>query len=226
VGILALMAAAIWLLVLSPRLGTAADFDAQTEQADFENIQLMNRYRTALELADQAPQAAAEAQRVFSLMPQEAELPAVLKQITDAATQAGILPVDIRSLSTSLPTPFEQAPASGTARTASGVNLARIDVTLTATGTHRQLIDFIVNLEGLSRPLLLTSATLSTPTQTVDQPIREELQVQGSMFILQSQLPDLVAQVKDLLASAQSQGVQRPAIPPSGGASPSASAPR
>ncbi len=105
VGTLAVLAlvAAAWFLVLSPRLATADGLATQAEQLSMSNTQQLNRYNQTLDQAVRATQAANEAQALFSTMPEAAELPTVLTQITDAATDAGIALTDISMISTTMP---------------------------------------------------------------------------------------------------------------------------
>ena len=85
-GIVAL-AALSWFLVLGPRLSQADEVALQVEQVEANNLQLRNRVNQTRDLVDRAPAAAAAAQQLFARMPEAAELPTVLRQITDAAAE-------------------------------------------------------------------------------------------------------------------------------------------
>ncbi|MHB1163772.1 MAG: hypothetical protein ACYC3K_00860 [Candidatus Nanopelagicales bacterium] len=219
VGILALagLAAVAWFLVLSPRLAAAAEIAAQVEQVDFSTVQLQNRYRQAVDQARTATTAAAEAQALFETMPQEAELPEVLLQVIDAATRAGIKADEISVINTSVPRAITgdaaqatdpQTPAGAAARDL-GVALAQLDVDVTVTGTRDALLRFLDNVQGLDRAMLITSTGLVS----VNLPGQDggpegassglqSLDLTGSMFVLQSTLPDLVATVEQIVAQA------------------------
>jgi hypothetical protein len=210
IGIVAIAAAAaaLWFFVLSPRLNTVADITSQLEQVDFANTQLQNHYNQGVKLAQEAPQAAADAQALFSTMPEKADLPAVFDQLMEAATSAGIKPEDISVINATVPRPLTgAAPGTTTAAGASasnlGATLAQMDLDISAGGDKDALLKFVQNLQNLDRALLITATNLTssdpaaaeaagTPTDTV--------RVTGSMFVLQSQLPDLVANVDALLA--------------------------
>ena len=207
VGILIVVALALasWFFVLSPRLSTASDLTAQAEQLQTANLTLRNQVSKAMQLAAKAPQAAAEAQTLFATMPNQAELPTVLEQISGAATSAGIAPVDVSTITTSVPVPVVGADA------ATGVNVAKMDVGVSARGTRAQILKFLDNLQGLDRALLVKSTSLATTA--VDPQAKsnvETMEVGGSMFVLQSQLPDLVAEVQKLLDQAEASGVTTP----------------
>ncbi len=75
----------------------------------------------------------------------------------------------------------------------------KIDVTVA--GNRPELLTFLDNLQGLDRALLV-NATQITATPDPDAKVGETLQVGGTMFVLQSALPDLVAQVDQLIAEA------------------------
>jgi hypothetical protein len=199
--LLAGLAALIWFLVLSPRLSEASELNAQAAQLQTANLTLRTQYNRALELADQAPQAAADAQALFETMPQEAELPAVIEQVSNAATSAGIKPQDIQTINTTIPNPVAPAADSD----AAGIKLAQLEIAVTAEGKREQSLGFLDNLQGLDRALLITSSQLADAPAPADTPgatNRETVQVAGSMFVLQSKLPDLVATVEQLLADA------------------------
>lgn len=195
-GILAIL----WFVVLSPRLSKAAELNTQAAQLQTANLQLRNQYNKALDLAAQAPQAAADAQALFARMPQQAELPEVLDQIAAAATDAGIRPQNVQTVNASIPNPVGAAGADP-----AGIQLAQLELSVTALGKRDQSLGFLDNLQALDRALLVTSTQVTDATSVDAQPGKgtdETVQVAGSMFVLQSQLPDLVATVEQLLAEA------------------------
>ena len=203
VGVLIIcaVAAGVWFLVLSPRMSQSSDIAAQSDQMGVSNATLQARYHSSVKQAADAPALAAQAQAEFSKMPQSADLPAVITQLTDAARSAGVTADNIEVISTGLPLPVVTAGADPAAAPANGVNLARMDVSMSVSGTPDQMLAFTENLLELDRALLLTSTNLTWDRQP-DKPLQAIMQMQGSMFVLQSKLPDLVAQVKALLADA------------------------
>lgn len=196
--------AVLWFTVLSPRLATASDLQEQATQMQTANLSLRNQYNQALDQVAAAPEAAAEAQVLFARMPQTAELPTILEQITAAATDAGISPNAVTTLTTGIP-----APVTGSGETAAGsgtsINLATMEIGVTAEGTRRQVLDFLDNLQALDRSLLVTSTVDSAVIQAeggATGPDQESMQVGGRMFVLETKLPDLVATVEGLIAEA------------------------
>lgn len=200
------LAAIAGLFVLMPRFGEVEALRTQTSEAADENLRLRAQERELLTLADEAPQRAAEAQELFAAMPRTADLPEVLTQITGAATAAGIKPGDISVLNTSIPVAVttEQATAAEAA-TSLGVNLATIRLDLSVTGNRASLLRFLQNLQNLDRAMLIQSSTItSTSSTTPGAP--DSMAVSGTMFVLQSSLPDLVKTAEDLVATARAGG--------------------
>jgi type IV pilus assembly protein PilO len=200
------LALASWFLLLSPRLAEADEIAAQVEQVEASNLALRNRVNQTRDLAADAPRAAAEAQAIFEKMPRQADLPTVLRQITDAAGAAGIRPVDVQLISTSVPVPASAGPKG--AKPPTGVALANMDISISVLGERPELLDFVDNLQALDRAVLITGTQVSGGTEP-DMP--NALQVQGTMFVLQSELPDLVAQMEQLLAESQAESPDAPA---------------
>jgi Tfp pilus assembly protein PilO len=197
--IIAALATVVWFLVLSPRMSQASDVETQVDQLGIANATLQARYHTVVKQAADAPALAAQAQTEFSKMPQQADLPAVITQLAAAATDAGITPEGIQVINTGLPNPVGAAePGAAPA----GINLARMAISMTVKGTPAQVFEFATNLQGLDRALLMTSTNM-TWERPPDGPPQGVMQVQGTMFVLQSQLPDLVANVKELLVNVE-----------------------
>ena len=190
--------AALWFLFLSPRMSEAGEISTRTVDLETQNLNLLSRYNAAMEQVRQAPEAAAEAQKLFAQMPQTAELPAVLDQITAAAVSAGIDEENISNLSTGIPDPVGDG-----AEGVSGVQIATMSIGVDATGSQDADMAFLDNLQNLERALLVNQT--STSLQVSDENPKQrnsDLRVGGSMFVLQSQLPDLVATVDEVIAEA------------------------
>lgn len=196
---------ALWLLALSPRLAEADDLTQQATQLQTANLNLQRQYSESLDQARKAPEAAAEAQVLFAKMPQKADLPSVLDQITRAATDAGIDQNAIPTLTPGIPVPVTGTKDGAAAeKSPSGIQLARLDLNVAALGQRDQTLGFLDNLQAMDRVMLITSTQTSQVSQVSDAAATdlENLQVAGSMFVLESQLPDLVAEVEALLAQA------------------------
>ncbi len=209
-----------WFLVLGQRLATASDLGAETEQVEFATTSLHNRYRQTVEQAANATQAAADAQALFATMPQQADLPEVLRQIIDAAGRADIDAKQISVINTSVPRSLTGDPATGVDPESAvgvsakgvGVELAQLVIDVTLNGSRPRLLRFLDNLQGLDRAVVITSTGLLDLVQTgasspEDAPTKansraQSLDVTASMFVLQSKLPDIVAAVQKVIAEA------------------------
>ena len=201
-GILALILG-IWFLVLSPRFEESAQLTVQQQDLELANLSLLTRQREFLELAANIPTAAADAQTLFSQMPQTAELPNVLRQLTNAATSADISASNIQVINTSIPQSVPPAKtADGSEQSVTGINLATMALDMTLTGEPDQLLSFLDNLQSLDRSVLVTGTNLM---DSLDEgKSTQTLPLTASMFVLESALPDLVANANEVIANATS----------------------
>lgn len=186
------LAAGVWLLALSPRMEQADELTAQAADLELENLGLLSNLNRTRAQLENAPEVAQQAQALLAKMPQTADLPAVLDQITAAAVDAGIDPNQVSSITTGIPVPLSEGTLP------EGVSLAQMAVSLSAQGGRQEIQAFLDNLQSLDRSLLIT-ATQVTNAGTEGDAAALNLTVAGEMFVLQSKLPDLVATVADLL---------------------------
>jgi hypothetical protein len=208
IGIIGLLvlAAAAWFLLLGPRIDQANQLSAEAAQVELDNLKIQNRYNQTLDLVAAAPESAAAAQKLFSTMPEQAELPTVIRQIADAAQKAGIKTTDILALNAGVPVPIvtkgSTATAEGKAAAQAGVNLATMDLVVSVAGDRPELLKFLDNLQSLDRAVLISATKFNQNVGDEKAKAKETLDVTGTMFVLQSKLPDLVAQVDALVAQA------------------------
>ena len=189
--------ALIWLTVLSPRLSEAARLDQQALDLESANLGLLNSYNRSLQLAREATDAAQDAQILFAAMPQQADIPRVLEEISEAAIDSGLNPDKVQTINTGIPVALTASTESAPA----GIALAQMPVTISAQGTLDQTLTFLGNLQRLDRVLLVTSSRLAEVAE-LDGQNQRTIQISGTMFVLQSELPNLVAVVQDLIDSA------------------------
>jgi Tfp pilus assembly protein PilO len=209
--IFVIVAAVVWFGVLAPRIATASALQTQAADIELANLRLLKDLNATRDRLRNAPAAAQQAQELLERMPQTAQLPEVLDQITEAAIDAGIAPNAVSSLSTGIPVPI--ADPTGLPPE---VQLAQMPVSITATGSAASLYRFLGNLEALDRSLLIASTQIADAAGTTGDggEAASTLQVSGSMFVLESRLPDLVATVERLLADGQ--GASSPSSATSG----------
>lgn len=229
IGAVAILALALvsWLLILSPRMSQASEVKQQADQLAGANLGLRNEYNRGITMAKDAPAAAAQAQALFATMPEQAQLPEVIEQIMGAAVDAGIAAKQVEMISTSVPSPVNPRDARAAAGAAdavkAGVNLATMQVDISAAGTGPQILKFLDNLQALDRALLITSTQLTiNQAAAVDQAkvAAQSVQIGGTMFVLESSLPDLVKSVATLMpkgVGASPSATASPAAAPSAG---------
>ena len=188
--VIVVIAAAGWQFLLAPRLDEATTINAEAEQVETATLSTMAKYTDLRRKADELPAAAQETKALFASMPREADLPQFLKQITKAAEESGIPPQDITTLSTSLPTPIDSGEDPA-------VRLGTISLSITVKGSLVEFRRFLDALVDLDRSILVTSTNV---TISADDPQGSTMAIQGTMFVMQSPLEDLLTQVEELVA--------------------------
>ena len=195
------MGAILWFGILGPRFSQAADLQERAASVDASNTALTARVGRLRTLADQAPAVAARAEALFRTMPQQADLPVVLNDITAAARDSGISPDGILAISPAAPVPLTAATPAGansvtaTAAESIGVKIATLPMTITVEGDPAVLDAFVGRLQNLQRAFVITGTQYATGPTVPGKPATTSLTVTGTMFVLASQLPDLVAEV-------------------------------
>lgn len=207
------LSAAMWFVIISPRLSIAGELELKSADVELTNLGLLKRQRDFLDLAERAPQAAADAQVLFSRMPETAQLPILLDQISQAAIDSGISPNDIQVINASIPvSTAESAKADDAqAQKSLGVQLATLDLDMTVDGSRGELLSFIDNLQNLDRALLITATNLVDLPAQIDGN-RQTLTISATLFVLESRLPDLVTNAQIIIdrAQADSESVPSP----------------
>jgi Tfp pilus assembly protein PilO len=201
--------AVTWLFVLAPRISTSADLLSQAEAIETVNISQQHRLTELTKMALDAPTAATRVQALLSRMPQEAQLPELFTQLTAAARSAGIPADQISAITQSVPIPLDDPSLSTTgpvedaqqSAQRANIRVAKLDVTVSATGTTKEVEDFVKNIEGLERDFLVTGVTIANQSGGAGGADRVA-SITATTFVLQSKLPDLVKTVNDLLAQA------------------------
>lgn len=202
-----LFAIAIWLVILSPRISTSVELKQQAIEVEQSNLLLAQRNREMLVMAKTAPAIVQEAQKLFSRMPESAQLPEVLRQITQAAVSSGISTRNIQMINATIPTSITtDAKLSPNETVASanglGVNLATMKIEIAVSGSEQQRLNFLERLQKLNRGLLITSDSVTTDGVSTNT---GTLAVTGTMFVLESKLPDLVANAQTIINRALQQ---------------------
>lgn len=192
------IAAVAWLFVLQPRQASIESTRVDIEDAQLMQQTLIKRTAELRALLEVAPGVAEEAQAIFAALPNTAQLPELLDQITAAAINAGIPASDISVINTSIPAPISESdPQAAAAADELGVDLGIITIDLSVSGSDEEFLAFLENLTALDRAFLVESTTISAAR---DGSTEQTMSVSGRLFVLQSSLPDLVATVEDIVA--------------------------
>jgi Tfp pilus assembly protein PilO len=97
---LGVLAAVAWLLVLSPRVGAAAEIDAQSDTVRNQTSSLQREIVQLEATKSRLPERVGRFEQLKASFPRTAEIPALLDQIRSAAAQSG---VSVQTLETSAP---------------------------------------------------------------------------------------------------------------------------
>lgn len=163
VGALALLliAAAGWMLVIGPQNDALAQVREQTQTARDQNALLTIQLATLRKQASELDATRDTAQALARKFPPTADQPGLFRQVTGAATVAGIPPRDITALTPTPPTVGGVDPAAGVQPESGPAQLARQTVTVSVTGGYTETQDLLENLEEMPRAYLISSVTLS-----------------------------------------------------------------
>ncbi len=133
-----LVIALYWLFIWSPVRAEIADTEDQIEAAQDRATNARNRAAQLRAVRDGAPEAAAELAAADVLLPRDAALPSLLRQLQQAADDSG---VRLTSVTPARPSPFDTSVGE----------VSRIQLGLQLEANYFQLIDFTRRLED---PLL------------------------------------------------------------------------
>ncbi|MFM8155174.1 MAG: type 4a pilus biogenesis protein PilO [Actinomycetes bacterium] len=204
--ILAVASGATWLFILSPRLATAAELQTQTSTVEASITSQMRHLRELNTMVEDAPEAARRVQTLLSRMPQQAELPLLFTQITAVAKRSGISAQDVSAITPSVPVPIDSGKqGQGIVSDAqqsperTRVQVAKLDLSITVTANADQLQRFLRGFEQLDRDFLVTGVNVAADPSDPSGD-KQSATVTATTFVLQSQLPDLERNVRDLLA--------------------------
>ena len=179
VALLAILAGG-WSLLVAPQRSEAADLRAQAEAAQLTNAQLETQLEVLRAKAEELPGKRAELAEVAEKVPAGASLPALVRALTGAAREAGVVltsvtpgtPVPLAAAAPAAATPAASAPAAadpaaaaGSAAAAApvdpaaagGSGVSEIPVVLEVEGGFYELEQFLAVLEDLPRAVRLTS---------------------------------------------------------------------
>jgi Tfp pilus assembly protein PilO len=153
-----------WFLAISPQRHHAADLHTKTATQEAANASLRSQV-AQLELQKQGLPAQQRLLAKFATkIPDNPELPALIRQLTAAADQAGI---DLVSMSPSTPSAVAATPGTTTTATAAS-SLNQISLQLNVTGSYFNLESWFAAIEKLPRAMKVTQWSL-TPGSSSSQ---------------------------------------------------------
>jgi Tfp pilus assembly protein PilO len=161
-----LVAVAGWFLLISPKHSEASSVRGQVTSAEQANQMLTTQLAQLKAQQKDLPKQQAKLAAVAARVPDNPALPALIRAVNKAATDAG---VELVSLSPVAPAPFVPAVAAATAVTASGATAAApaatalqsITVSLNVVGPYFQVEQFLDRLEGLTRAFKVSGFSLT-----------------------------------------------------------------
>ena len=219
-AILAVATGTTWLFVLSPRLSTTTELESQTSTVEASITSQTRHLRELNAMVEDAPEAARRVQTLLSRMPQQAELPLLFNQITSVAKRAGIPAQDVSAITPSVPVPIDSGKQNqGMVTDAqqsperTRVQVAKLELSMTVSADAEQLQRFLRGLEQLDRDFLITGVNVAAdPSDPSGN--KQSATVTATTFVLQSQLPDLERNVRELLAEVGADSTNAASVTP------------
>ncbi len=146
-----------WFLVVSPKRASADDLRVQAAAQNTKNDVLKNQIAELQALQKDLPKQQAIIADVQQRIPQNPDLPALIRSLSSMATSAG---VDIHSFSPVAPVATSaQAPANAVG--VNGQTLQVINVSMEVDGTYYNIERFFLKMESLKRALLVNGLSLN-----------------------------------------------------------------
>lgn len=189
VGCLGIMAAG-WFLLISPKKTEASDVRDQAVSQESTNAGLRTKLETLKVQAKDLPKKQAELARVAAKIPDNPNLPSLIRALTAASTSAGVefvsvtpgtpaavaaaapaagaaAPAPAAPVPAPAAAPAAGAPAAAPASTAG--TLAAIPIAINVVGGYFEVSQFLANLENLPRALRVTNLSLAPGASPTDQ---------------------------------------------------------
>jgi Tfp pilus assembly protein PilO len=206
VGVLAVLAAG-WFLLVAPKRTHAKELNAQTASQETVNQGLRTSLAVLKAQAKDEPKQEAKIARVASKIPDNPALPELIRNLDRASAATG---VDLKTMAPGLPSaaavPVAKAgtPATPRAPTSAGAVAARpaassaaagalgsIPVSITISGTYFQILEFVDQLEGLTRAFKVTALSVSPGSTNSPGASATTLvaSVSGNVYLAAGRLP-------------------------------------
>ena len=193
-AVLALVLAAGWFLLISPKRSEAADLRTQAADQVAKNDQLRVQVAQLAKAAEHIPEQKAKIAEIRQRIPEDARLPTLVRALSDAAKGANVELVSLApGTPTLLPSATPTKPAAATAqqpaKPAGPSGLYDLPVQIQIAGDYYDVERFLGNLEDLERETLVSGFTLAidssdkAPAPAVRKSPRLTVTVQGHVFV-------------------------------------------
>lgn len=225
---LLVMVVAGWFLLLSPRLGTASDLNAQRDAVVMQNQTTEGKIAELEQLKANIAVAKAEADELTNRFPPTAEQSELFALVRRAAATAGMPEDAVSDLTAGIPslgaadgsvtlpeagdpnaapaaTDPNAAPAPGAAPAAGtgGSQLATMSLDMTVTGTQVQIMRFLDALENMDRAYLIANISLGAGEGAGNSAVSAT--ISGNMYLL----PELVIPTDEPAAADPASGAEQ-----------------
>lgn len=160
IGLLLIVALG-WQFVVGPKTAALSDVRAEITNTRDQNDVLALQLVTLQKQAAQLDAGRATAKALAAKFPPTADQPGLFREVTAAASDAGIGPKGVTSLSPTPPVVGGADPVTGVQLEATGLTLARQTVAVALQGNYDQTQRLLENLEQMPRAFLITSVALS-----------------------------------------------------------------
>jgi Tfp pilus assembly protein PilO len=160
-----------WFLLVSPKRSNAADLRGQAVDKQRSNQGLQTQLAVLKGQAKDLPKQQAKLAAVAAKIPSDPAMPALVRALNKAASDAN---VELVSMAPGTPSPATAASAGTTTATTATASagsaaggLQQISVTLNVVGSYFQVAEYLDRLEGLTRAFRVTGFTLAPGTNPV-----------------------------------------------------------
>ncbi len=184
---------AAWLLLLGPTVSRLGEVDQRMTDAQDRNSTMALQLAQLQSQAADLPATRTRADRLAEVFPPTADQPGFFDQVTDAAADAGISADGITDISHGeAVVPGDAVPGTPDAQGSDALPETPVDstvalqpVTVTVTGSYRDLTVLLGNLESMRRTLFVTSVEVAAAPQSEDSTVKGgmTLAVTGITFV-------------------------------------------
>lgn len=146
-----------YFLVVSPKASAAKSLRTEAEEQSDANRALQHKIQMLNAQKKDLPKLQAELDKFNTKIPDNPELPKLVRSLSDAADSSGVNLVAVTPSVPTLATANGAVAAAPSATTA----IANIPVTVKVRGSYAQLAQFFSEIEGLPRAFLVTGAKVT-----------------------------------------------------------------